>query len=127
SGIAAGGINSALVNVIFDCAPMERRSDSLAVSQALSGVVGFVTTLLASPLLSHLQTVRRAEGVILGLDVYAQQVLAAVSLTLLLAVILYLRFCLIKHAVPRLPEWNEVRRKARAVRRQHKRAMRKAK
>jgi len=127
SGIASGGINSALVNVIFDCVPMERRSDSLAISQSLSGVVGFVATLSVSPLLAHLQEVRNETGEILGMPIYAQQVLVAGGAVLLLAVILYLRFCLIKHAVPRLPEWNEVRRKARAVRRQHKRALRKAK
>ncbi len=76
TGIAQGGINSALMNVIFDCVPHERRSDSLAICQAAAGLVGFVTTLAVSPLVSFIQN---GGNTLLGIPVYAQQVAAAIS------------------------------------------------
>lgn len=54
-GIAMGGVNSALINMIFDYVPHENRADSLAVSQALSGVTGFLTTLAVNPIVDYIQ------------------------------------------------------------------------
>ena len=54
-GIALGGINSALINLIFDYVPIKQRADSLAITQAIAGFTGFVTTLLISPIISHIQ------------------------------------------------------------------------
>lgn len=76
TGIAQGGINSALMNVIFDCVPHERRSDSLAICQAAAGLVGFVTTLAVSPMIDFIQ---RSGNVFFGIPMYAQQAAAAIS------------------------------------------------
>ncbi len=74
--IAMGGINSALVNLVFDMVPPQQRSNGLALSQSLSGVVGFGVTLLVSRLVSQIQ----ANGNrFLGLPVYAQQVTSVIA------------------------------------------------
>ncbi len=92
-GFAMGGISSALINLIFDYVPSEKRADSLAVSQAAAGLAGFLTTLAVSPLVSHIQ----ARGnTFLGFNLYAQQVVSIISVILILAVIVYVRKVLIK-------------------------------
>lgn len=91
-GIAMGGINSALTNMIFDYVPYEKRADSLAVSQATAGTVGFLTTLCVSPLLSHIQ---KRGFTVLGISLYAQQVVTVVSLVFVFFAIAYVRFVVI--------------------------------
>ncbi len=92
-GFAMGGINSALINLIFDYIPKEKRADSLAVSQAAAGLTGFLTTLAVSPLVSHIQ----AKGnTFLGLNLYAQQVVSIISVALILVAIAYVRIVLIR-------------------------------
>lgn len=92
-GISMGGLNSALMNLIFDYAPTESRADSLAVCQAGAGVVGFFTTLLFSPVISAVQN---SNNTIFGMHVYAQQILAAVALLLSVLAVFYVRKFLIK-------------------------------
>lgn len=38
-----GGINSTLTNLIFDYVVLEKRSDSLVISETVSGLAGFYT------------------------------------------------------------------------------------
>ena len=92
-GIAMGGINSAMVNMVFDYAPFEMRSDALAISQAAAGIAGFVTTVCISPLVTRMQN---GGNSIWGVTVYAQQVLSAISLVLTVAAMIYVRKVLIK-------------------------------
>ena len=82
------GINGGLMNIIFDCVPLERRSDSLAICQAVSGVIGFVTTLAVSPLISLIQ---QNGNHFLGLPVYAQQITAGISFVFILLTMLSAR------------------------------------
>ena len=92
-GVAMGGINSALVNLIFDYVEPEKRSNSLAITQAASGLVGFLTTLCMSPLVAAIQ----ANGnKILGIPLYAQQVVTVISLVFTIFAIIYTRAVLIK-------------------------------
>ena len=92
-GIALGGVNSALVNLIFDYAPEESRADSLAVCQALSGIVGFLTTLILSPVISIVQS---NGNKIFGITAYAQPILAIISTLLSVIAVFYVRKFLIK-------------------------------
>ena len=92
-GIAMGGINSALTNLVFDYVTPDKRSDSLAICQAASGVVGFVSTLLVSPLVSYIQN---SSNTFLGIPIYAQQVLSILSCILTVVAIIYVRTVLIK-------------------------------
>lgn len=72
-GIALAGINSSLINLIFDYVPRQRTADALAVCQSIAGVVGFLTSLLAGVLLDRIQ---KNGNTFFGLHIYAQQVLS---------------------------------------------------
>lgn len=96
TGIAMGGISNSLVNLIFDYVKPEDRSDSFAVCQAVSGVIGFFTTLIASPLV---RTFQAGGNRFLGLSVYAQQIMSLAASVCFILGVLYVRFALIrKHA-----------------------------
>lgn len=87
-GIALGGINSALINLVFDYVPIDKRSDSLAICQAASGAAGFVATLAVSPLITSIQ----ANGDILfGANLYAQQVVSGIAFVIVMSAIIYIR------------------------------------
>ncbi len=91
-GIAQGGINSALTNMIFDYVPEDKRSNSLALCQAAAGSLGFVATLAASPLVAYIQSQNNR---FLGLPLYAQQVTTVIAALLSLIGIVYVRFFLL--------------------------------
>ncbi len=74
--IAMGGINSALINLVFDMVGPEMRSNALALSQSVSGVAGFFMTLLVSGLVDFIQ---KSGNTFLGLNLYAQQVTSAIA------------------------------------------------
>ena len=78
--------NIRAVNLIFDYIPSERRSNALAVSQSLAGVVGFVTTLVVSRLVAAIQANGNS---FFGLSVYAQQVCSLLACLLTLVLWLY--------------------------------------
>lgn len=80
-GIALGGVNSAMINLVFDYAPAEQRSDALAICQAAAGVAGFLATLAASPLVSYIQGNGNR---LFGLPLYAQQVVSIISVLFLI-------------------------------------------
>ena len=88
NGIAMGGISSALINLIFDYVAVEDRADSLAVSQALAGVTGFLTTIAVSPLISYIQN---NGNKLFGLPIYAQQLVTIIALIFMILAILYTR------------------------------------
>ena len=92
-GAAMGGINSALINLVFDYVPEERRSDSLAVCQSLAGTVGFITTLLISPIVASVQS---SGNTVFGFHIYAQQILSIVSIIFTVLAIIFVRKFMIK-------------------------------
>jgi MFS family permease len=94
NGMALGGINSALINLIFDYVPIEKRADSLAITLATAGLVGFLTTLCISPLVSYIQ---RNHNSILGLPIYAQQFVSIIALIFTILTIIYTRCIFIKN------------------------------
>ena len=93
NGIAQGGINSALTNLVFDHVPVEKRADSLAVTQALAGLAGFIATVCISPVVSYIQN---NSNHILGLPIYAQQFVAVLAFVFTLSAIFYTRFSFIR-------------------------------
>lgn len=84
--ISAAGLNSAKFNLVFDYIPTEERSDAIAISQAISGVVGFLTTLAASALVTLIQN---NQNTFLGIPVYAQQVCSLIAFITTILVYLY--------------------------------------
>ncbi len=92
-GIALGGINSALINLIFDYVPTESRADSIAITQALAGIVGFLTTLCISPVITLIQN---NGNTLFGVSIYAQQLVTALALIFTVTAIFYTRIFLRK-------------------------------
>ena len=76
NAMAMGGMNSGATNLIFDYAPIEQRSQALAVYSSIGGLVGFLTTLAVSPLVAKIQA---AGNQIFGMTVYAQQLMSGVT------------------------------------------------
>ncbi|MBQ8401957.1 MAG: MFS transporter [Clostridia bacterium] len=89
--VAMGGINSALTNLVFDMVGPEKRSNALALSQSASGLLGFVTTLVVSGLVSHIQ---ENGNRFLGMDLYAQQVTSGLAFVFTAISVLYVLFVL---------------------------------
>jgi hypothetical protein len=82
-----------LTNLIFDYVPEEKRADSLAITQAFAGAIGFLTTLAVSPLVTLIQ----ANGnTVLGLPVYAQQLMSVFGVVATIGLIVYVRRVFIK-------------------------------
>ena len=90
--VAMAGIGNAAMNVVFDYVDAPKRADALAVTQVVAGICGFATTLLASPLVTHIQ---ENGNKFMGIHLYAQQVLSLLSCGLYLLAIGFLSamFC----------------------------------
>ena len=86
-GIAMAGINSSVINLIYDYVSHEKRMSALALSSTMSGFSGFFATLAISPLVTYIQN---NNNTLLGIHVYAQQVVSVISVILLLLLIVYL-------------------------------------
>lgn len=86
--MAMGGVNSGATNLVFDYAKREQRSQALAVYSSVGGLAGFLTTLLVSPLVAHIQA---AGNMLFGMPVYAQQVMSGVSLVMMGVLMLYMQ------------------------------------
>ena len=93
SGVAMGGINSAMTNLVYDYVPREHCADALAVTQAVAGVAGFLTTLVVSPLVTYIQV---AGNRLFGISIYAQQFLAIVGIVVLVIAAIFTRIVLIR-------------------------------
>jgi MFS family permease len=87
--IAWAGISSAFINLVYDYVAPERRTDAIAVTQVISGVVGFLTTLVMGFLIEHIQ---QGGNTLFGIPIYAQQVTGLISTVMCVIVILYLQF-----------------------------------
>ncbi len=86
--LGGAGITSSEINLIYDCVDEEHRMGALALRSTVSGLAGFLTTLAISPLVDHIQ---KNGNTFLGRSLYAQQLLSAISLTILLGLLLYVR------------------------------------
>ena len=89
-----GGINSALINMIYDYVSIEKRADSLAVCQASSGLVGFLSTLIFSVFVAFVQ---ENGNKIFGIHMYAQQAVSIVACMMILVAYFYVRKVITKH------------------------------
>ena len=93
NAIAMGGINSALINLCYDYVTPDKRTDALAVSLAISGVCGFLTTLAVSPIVSAVQ---KNSNTVLGMNIYAQQILSALAFVMTMLTMLYVTLSMVK-------------------------------
>ncbi len=92
-GMALGGTNSALINLVFDYSAPESRADSLAVCQAIAGVMGFLSTLALSPIISVIQ---KSGNMVFGFNIYAQQIVSLVAALFCILTFLFVKRAFIK-------------------------------
>ncbi len=79
--IGMAGINSAVINLIYDYVEYDRRTGALALQQTCAGFAGFFVTLLLSPLVALIQKS--------DFPLYAQQVTSIISFVVIIAEIIY--------------------------------------
>ena len=86
---AMGGVNSGVINLIYDYVVPEERTAALGIKNAFGGIVSFFTALGAGALLARIQ----ANGgfSFFGITLYAQQVLAFSTVAVILCLLVYMR------------------------------------
>lgn len=99
--IAMAGINSSMINLVYDYVAPEDRAGALAINQSVSGIAGFLITLLLSPVMS---AVKKNGNTVFGIPVYSQQLFSLVSLLIVCASIVYL--LLVVRKLPHVKEQN---------------------
>lgn len=87
NSIRMAGITSATINLVYDYVDRKHRVIALAITNAVSGVVGFFATIAVSPLVTYIQN---NGNTFLGIKVYAQQVTSMISVIFSIILILYL-------------------------------------
>lgn len=91
--VAMAGINSALINLCYDYAPVEKRTSALAITQAISGCIGFFSTLLMSRVVEKIQS---DGNTLWGIPLYAQQFTSFFAALITLITILLVHILLVK-------------------------------
>lgn len=86
--VTLAGMNSGIMNIIFDYVPREKRTGAVAILYTIGGLVGFVSTLVAKPLVDYIQ---KSGNSFLFFDrIYAQQILSVIGALFALAAFIYL-------------------------------------
>ena len=87
--IGMAGINSATINLYYDYVDKDKITRALALKTSLAGIIGFIATLAASPIVTAIQA---NNNQVFGMTIYAQQLLSFVSCLITIGIILYLIF-----------------------------------
>ncbi len=95
-GMSMAGVNANMSNIVYSYVDTRYFVQASAIKNSISGLCGFGASLAASRLLAYVQ---ENGNRFLGLPVYGQQVLAAISLTLLGVALLYAHFVIGKQKV----------------------------
>ena len=97
SALAHAGLSSATTNLIFETVPPEDCRNALAVNAAISGLLGFLTTCVMSPVVDMIQ---RNDNLIFGVRLYAGQFVSIVALVLNIVLFLYVHVVFIRKKTP---------------------------
>lgn len=84
--MGCAGINSSLINLMYDYVEEDQRVNALAINQTFYGVSGFITALALSPVLA---VVQKNGNRFLEMTVYAQQLFSAFSLIITIVLLIY--------------------------------------
>ena len=86
---AMAGINSGVINLIYDYVVPDERSVALGVKNAIGGILSFFAALIGGAILAKIQ----ANGGmhLFGITVYAQQFLAFLTFIIVILLIVYMR------------------------------------
>ncbi len=84
--VSIGGTNANKFNITYSYVKSDYIAQAMAIQNSISGVLGFLASLMGSVILAKIQ----ANGnMFFGISVYAQQVLSAISLVLIIIAIIY--------------------------------------
>lgn len=75
--------------LFFEVTSPENRVTALAINTIITGITSFLTTLVLTPFVTYIQ---KSGNQIFGIQVYAQQILAFLSVVIFVIVIFYYRF-----------------------------------
>ena len=89
SAIAMAGINSSEINLIYDYVEPAQRTGALAIKYMISGVVGFLTTLLMT---IPMDMIEQNGNMLFGLHVYPQQFASALGVVGVILLLMYVKF-----------------------------------
>lgn len=93
--VSLAGINQNESNIIYNYVETEYFSQALAIKTSISGVLGFGASLVGSFILSFVQN---NSNTFLGIPMYGQQLLSALSLLMTIATIVFLKLVIEKQA-----------------------------
>jgi len=91
--MSLAGSNQNLINLTYNFVDSKYFVQATAIKNSVSGLVGFLTSLVASAILAAIQ---ENGNQLFGLPIYGQQVLAVISLVLIVIAILYTRLVIEK-------------------------------
>lgn len=86
--VTMAGMNSGIMNLIFDYVPMSKRTGAIAILYTIGGLVGFLSTLAAKPLVDMVQS--SGNRFLFIEHVYAQQILSVIGALLTLSTLVYI-------------------------------------
>ena len=87
------GVGANLLNVTYSYVNEKYLSEAIAIKNSISGICGFGASLVASALLANIQ----ANGnTFLGIQVYGQQVLSAISFAIMVAAVIFTKLVIEK-------------------------------
>jgi Na+/melibiose symporter-like transporter len=85
--IGMAGINSSIINLIYDYVGKEERTCALALQQTFGGLAGFLITFALSPVITKMQAIGNN---IFAMTVYAQQIFSLISCVMTIALLVYM-------------------------------------
>lgn len=97
SGIAWAGINISLLNIPYEYTPDEGKTVYLGFNAALSGLVGFISSMIASWMVGRMENFR---GSFFGVPITQFQIIFAISGTMTVIAGIYIRLFIWKKKKP---------------------------
>ncbi len=86
--VTLAGMNSGIMNVIFDYVDREKRNGAVAMLYTVGGLVGFAATLAVKPIVDYVQ--KNGNSFLFFDHIYAQQILSVLGAALALATLAYI-------------------------------------
>lgn len=92
-GVSAAGTESNSYNIMYNFVDIDYFEDALAINNCVGGLCGFISALVAQKIIALIQ---ENGNKFLGMNLYGQQVLAAISFLIMLVAILFVHFVISK-------------------------------
>ncbi len=92
--MSLAGTNQNSFNIIYSYIDSQYITQAMAIKSCVGGICGFVAALCGGWILAAVQ---ENGNRVFGLQIYGQQLLAAISLILAITAILYLHFAIVRH------------------------------